>query len=119
MYSNLKIDGRAISFDITGTGCDTPQVYIGYPAAKTDPKVPKKVLRSFQKTCSGAADTGATAVTISYTLTDRDVSNWDLGKKAYTITRGQLFTQCNQPTAPSIPSAPSGICLEIRTGGTL
>ena len=81
-YSALKTDGRTISFVVTGTGCDTPQVYIGYPAAATDPKVPSKVLRGFQKTCAGTA-------TISHTLSDKDVSNWNEDAKAYTVTRGE------------------------------
>lgn len=25
-YSDLKVDGRSVSFTVTGTGCDTPQV---------------------------------------------------------------------------------------------
>jgi len=84
-YSQLKTEGRTISFQVAGTGCDTPQVYIGYPTASSDPRVPKKVLRGFQKTCS----TAATAVTISHTLTDQDVSNWDLGKRVYVVTKGE------------------------------
>jgi beta-glucosidase len=88
-YSELKIEGRTISFVVAGAGCDTPQVYIGYPAAATDPKVPTKVLRGFQKTCSSST-TVSTATTISHTLSDQDVSNWDAAKKAYTVTRGEF-----------------------------
>lgn len=80
-YSGLAISGRTISFTVAGSGCDTPQVYIGYPGAKTDATVPVKVLRSFQKTCEPTTS-------VSYTLTDRDVSNWDVEKKAYVVTRG-------------------------------
>lgn len=45
-YSNLRVDGRAVSFSVTrsGTnGCDTPQLYVSYPTAATDPTVPVKV----------------------------------------------------------------------------
>jgi beta-glucosidase len=80
-YSDLTVTGRTISFTVTGTGCDTPQIYLGYPTATTDVQVPVKVLRGFQKTCEAST-------TVSYTVTDRDVSNWDIAEKAYTITSG-------------------------------
>jgi beta-glucosidase len=36
-YSGLQVTGRTISFQVTITGgCDTPQVYIGYPKATVD-----------------------------------------------------------------------------------
>jgi hypothetical protein len=28
-YADLKVTGRTISFSVEGTGCDTPQLYIG------------------------------------------------------------------------------------------
>lgn len=40
-----------------------------------------KVLRAFQKSCTAFA-------TIFYKITDRDVSNWDSVKGAFTVTRG-------------------------------
>ena len=86
-YAGLKIGGRTVSFSITGTGCDTPQVYIGYPTAATDPKVPVKVLRHFQKVCTVA---GNGPTTVSYTLTDRDVSNWSTASKSFTVTAGSF-----------------------------
>jgi len=89
-YAGLEISGRTVSFTITGTGCDTPQVYIGYPTAATDPKVPVKVLRHFQKVCMPMthhmSPNGPT--TVSYTLTDRDVSNWSTASKSFTVTAG-------------------------------
>jgi beta-glucosidase len=82
-YSDLTMQGRKLSFTVkrTGSGCDTPQVYIAYPTADTDPKVPKKVLRYFQKTCE--AET-----VIEYELTDADVSNWDVTSKQWKVTTG-------------------------------
>ena len=41
------------------------------------------MLRYFEKQCG--ADIGTE---LSYTLTDRDVSNWDVEKKAFTVTKG-------------------------------
>ena len=85
-FSDLAIKGRTISFKLTAASqsagaCETPQIYIGYPNADASAEIPVKVLRHFKKTCSSAA-------TISYTLTDRDVSNWDVESKAWRITRG-------------------------------
>jgi beta-glucosidase len=85
-YSALRIAGRKITFQVAGglgpdCGCDTPQIYLGSPKAADSEAVPKKVLRAFRKTCEPAA-------TISYTVTDRDVSNWSIEKQAYVITSG-------------------------------
>lgn len=77
-YSDLQVNGRAISFTVTGKGCDTPQVYISYPGATS--ATPTKVLRYFQKTCE--------STNISYTLTDRDVSTWDVNKKQWLVVKG-------------------------------
>ena len=63
------------------TSCETPQVYIGYPSAATDPKVPVKVMRFFKKTCEASAK-------LSYTITDQDVSNWDVATKQWKLTPG-------------------------------
>ena len=93
-YSDLRVDGRTISFRVraaavskrsSGGACDTPQVYIGYPGAGESPSIPAKVLRHFEKTCFSAE---GEAATISYALTDRDVSNWNVESKAWAITRG-------------------------------
>merc|ERR1711920_634712 len=77
-YSDLKVEGRTISFNVNGKGCDTPQVYISYPEVTS--ATPTKVLRYFQKTCESTS--------ISYTLTDRDVSTWDLNKKQWVVVKG-------------------------------
>jgi len=80
-YTDLAIAGRIISFKVgLAGGCDTPQIYIGYPGA-SNPTVPTKVLRAFKKTC-------AKTTQVSYTLTDRDVSNWDVVGKAWKVTTG-------------------------------
>mmetsp|Transcript_46634 Transcript_46634/g.129611 ORF Transcript_46634/g.129611 Transcript_46634/m.129611 type:complete len:592 (-) Transcript_46634:489-2264(-) len=86
-YSKLAIVGRKVSFTVTRapggahSGCDTPQLYISYPGADSDAAIPAKVLRYFQKTCAESTD-------MSYTLTDRDLSNWDVEKKAWALARG-------------------------------
>ena len=86
-YSDLQIEGRTISFtvirrpDSPYAGCDTPQIYLSYPGADSDLQVPTKVLKYFQKTCKPST-------LISYTLTDRDVSNWDVAQQMWVVTRG-------------------------------
>jgi beta-glucosidase len=91
-YSGLQVTGRTISFQVTITGgCDTPQVYIGYPKATVDPRVPTKVLRGFQKTChAGTLDRQPMATPLSFTLTDRDVSEWDVQAKAWHVVPGKF-----------------------------
>ena len=68
--------------DMRRDGCDTPQFYFSYPGADTDPAVPKKVLRYFEKVCVDKA-------TVSFTYTDRDVSNWDVKLKRWVVTNGE------------------------------
>jgi len=85
-YSKLSVSGRTITFTIkresgASDSCDTPQVYFGYPSAATDPKVPAKVLRYFKQVCAPEQE-------LSYTFTDRDVSNWNLAAKKWTVTTG-------------------------------
>jgi beta-glucosidase len=44
-------------------------------------------MRYFEKVCAtpGGADASQT---VTYPLTDRDVSNWDIGTKTFTVTSG-------------------------------
>ena len=83
-YSDLAVKGRAVSFTVErtfGYGCDTPQLYVSYPGAAADPAKPNKVLRYFEKTCE-------VKTAVSYTLTDRDVSQWDITLKKWVVTKG-------------------------------
>jgi len=81
-YSDLSVVSRTVSFTTTGSGgCDTPQLYISYPSAGSDPATPIKVLRYFQKTCEPQA-------VLTYTLTDRDLSTWDVDRKEWVLARG-------------------------------
>jgi beta-glucosidase len=90
-YSGLTISGRTVTFSVSGTGCDTPQLYLSYPSAATDVTVPAKVLRYFKKVCGSAMGSGAAASSnsLSFTLTDRDVSNWDVVNKKWSVTPGK------------------------------
>eukprot|EP00756_Hemistasia_phaeocysticola_P001761 Hpha_TRINITY_DN11228_c0_g1::TRINITY_DN11228_c0_g1_i1::g.167526::m.167526/K05349/bglX; beta-glucosidase len=87
-YSGMSVEGRTLTFDVkrasgaAGT-CDTPQVYLAYPAAGTDPKVPAKVLRYFEKVC-------ADEQRVTYTFTDRDLSNWNIEGQQWKLTTGKF-----------------------------
>lgn len=89
-YSGLAVAGRTISMvverdpaDPRTAGCDTAQFYFSFPAADTDSAVPTKVLRYFEKVCVDNA-------TVSFTYTDRDVSNWDVESKQWVVTTGKF-----------------------------
>jgi beta-glucosidase len=88
-YSALAIDAKArtVSFVVSRStdahqgACDTPQLYLSYPGADADATVPAKVLRHFFKTCEPSAS-------LSYTLSDRDLSNWDVATKQWRVASG-------------------------------
>jgi beta-glucosidase len=86
-FSDLVAKGRTISFAVKRragspqNSCETPQVYLSFPTAATDPKVPSKVLRYFEKVC-------AESQTVTYEFTDRDVSNWDIASQRWVVTKG-------------------------------
>ena len=67
-------------------GCDTPQVYVGYPGGGED--VPTKVLRGFEKICGGGARGRTRTATVALVLSDREVSEWDVGAKSWTVVKG-------------------------------
>jgi len=78
------VSGRTVKFTVkrtSGTGCDVPQVYLGFPGHSSDPSIPTKVLRFFQKVCDESAE-------VSHTFLDADVSNWDVDVKQWRVTTG-------------------------------
>lgn len=91
-YSDLKIvnsgkDAWTVSFNIATTGgCDTPQLYLGYPGAATDPAVPTKVLRGFKKSCHSVSPREQ----ISFALEARAMSEWNLATKAWQVVPGKF-----------------------------
>ena len=82
-YSNLAISGRDVSFNVarTGAGCDTVQLYLSAPTAASDPAVPAKVLRHFEKVCDASA-------AVSFTITDLDASVWDVATGSWMLVPG-------------------------------
>jgi len=84
-FGPVQVTGRVVTFTVArrqGTGCETPQVYLSYPGAETDPKAPSKVLRHFVKTCKPST-------TVQYTVRDADISNWDVEAQAWKLTPGR------------------------------
>jgi len=65
-----------------GAGCDTPQLYLGAPAAATDPTLPVKTLKKFLKVCADTQD-------VSFTIEDSDVSEWSVAAGAWALVPGK------------------------------
>lgn len=102
-YSGLSVSGRSIAFDVTrtaGVGCDTPQLYLGFPGAASDPAVPVKVLRGFEKVCVASQ-------TVTFNVSDADVSRWNASSAAWVVVRGVFSVSVGASVA------------DIRLTGTL
>jgi len=82
-YSDLSITGRTVAFTVarTGAGCDTPQLYLSSPTSSTDPTLPVKTLKHFQKVCAASQQ-------VSFVVGDRDVSVWDVASGAWVVESG-------------------------------
>ena len=86
------MNGRAVSCDITNTGkvegAEVVQLYVGYPHAKFGPNQrvePIKQLKGFGKYYLQPSET----ITASFTLTDRDLSYWDIDTKNWKLKAGR------------------------------
>lgn len=86
-FSGLVVAKRTISFQVGVPlqGCETAQVYLGYPGSPSSPTVPTKVLRGYEKICGRS---GKKAVELM--LSDRDVSTWDTVEKTWKVVRGDF-----------------------------
>jgi len=86
-YSQLLVSGRRISFNVSQVSgaaagsCDTPQLYLSFPSASTDPTMPSKVLKNFKKAC-------AVTQIITFDVSDADVSQWSAANEGWVITHG-------------------------------
>ena len=83
-YSGLVVAQRNVTFTVTratGSGCDTPQLYLSAPTASSDPAVPVKVLKHFLKVCDAVT-------TVQFTVTDMDVSSWDIASSKWQLVPG-------------------------------
>ena len=80
-----------MSCDITNTGnvegAEVVQLYVGYPSAKFGPNQrvePIKQLKGFEKYYLKPSET----ITASFTLTDSDLSYWDIDAKEWKLKVG-------------------------------
>jgi len=71
----------------SAAGCDTPQLYFGYPSWGVDKAVPRKVLRNFQKVCH-ADPAQDFAQVVSYTFGSEAIRSWDEGARAWGVVTG-------------------------------
>jgi beta-glucosidase len=87
-YANLKIasgSSPSVSVEVTNTGkvsgSDIPQLYLGFPTGSDEPP---QQLKGFKKVtlAPGAKQT------VTFTLTDRDLSVWDTGSHAFKKVTG-------------------------------
>jgi beta-glucosidase len=102
-YSALSVAGRTVTFTvarIAGAGCDTPQLYLGAPTAATDPTLPVKALKKFQKVCNATQS-------VSFDISDRDVSVWDAAAGAWAVVRGSWAVSVGASSA------------DVRLSGTI
>ena len=65
----------------TGVGCDTPQLYLSAPTAASDPALPLKTMKHFQKACDATTD-------VEFTVADADVSVWSTADAAFVVVPG-------------------------------
>jgi beta-glucosidase len=84
-YSNLQVNGRNVSFDVTNdgsrTGYEVPQMYLGFPASAGEPPLQLKGFTKLQLTA------GQTT-TVTFTVQDRDLSIWDVTEYAFVPQSG-------------------------------
>jgi len=86
-YSNLKINGRTISADITNSGpvagAEVPQLYLNFPASAGEPPIQLKGFQKIQLS-PGAKQTA------SWVLSDRDLSIWDANAHKWAVQSGNF-----------------------------
>ena len=84
-YSNLAVAGRVVTFNVALTsgaaGCDTPQLYLSSPTAASDPAVPVKVLRHFEKVCEASTN-------VTFIISDADASVWSVEQARWVLVPG-------------------------------
>ena len=84
-YSELKVAGRDVSLTVANTGkvvgAEVVQLYVQFPAAAGEPP---QQLRAFDKVTIRAGESAP----VSFTLTDADLSIWDVDAKAWSLVKG-------------------------------
>jgi len=84
---SLKLDGRNVSISVNNTGDlqgkEVVQMYIGFPEKSGEPP---KILRGFNKVDLKSHE----ATTVEFTLTDRDLSIWDVETHDWALQSGDF-----------------------------
>ena len=90
-YSNLTVSAVSpsgqvqIGFDLTNTGgrtgAEVPQLYLGFPAAASEPP---KQLKGFQKISLSPGQTQH----VTFNLDWEDLANWDATARGWIVTPG-------------------------------
>ena len=91
-YGKLSISGRTISCDITNTGevygSEVVQLYVGFSDQKfgsDQREEPVKQLKGFEKYYLRPGE----SITATLTLTDRDLSYWNVDSKSWSLKVGK------------------------------
>jgi len=83
--SGLNLAGRKVSVTLSNTGktagAEVVQLYVGFPQSAGEPPLQ---LKGFQKVLLNAGDSKS----ISFDLSDRDLSIWDVNSHSWKITPG-------------------------------
>lgn len=84
---SLKLEGRNISISVNNTGDvqgkEVVQMYIGFPEHSGEPP---KILRGFKKVDLKPNE----ATTVEFTITDRDLSIWDVEVHDWALQSGEF-----------------------------
>jgi len=84
-YSGLTISGRTVSATISNSGrvagAEVPQLYVGFPPASGEPSIQ---LRGFSKVALNAGEQKS----VSWTLTNQDLSIWDANTHKWVLQTG-------------------------------
>jgi len=103
-YSNLQITGRTVKVDVQNpgslVGAEVVQLYLGFPSSSGEPP---QQLKGFQKILLGVN----AKQTITFNLSDRDLSIWDADAHKWAVQSGSFAVLIGASSA------------DIRLKGTL
>jgi len=95
-YTNLVVSGRTISATVTNsgtkTGAEVAQLYLGFPSSAGEPPLQ---LRNYSKINLTAGQ----SQTVSWTLSDVDVSIWDANTHKWAVQSGSFQVSVGSSSA--------------------
>jgi len=84
-YSNIQVNGRTVTVDVTNSGgvsgAEVVQLYVGFPASSGEPP---QQLKGFSKLGLNVGE----KKTATFTLSDRDLSIWDATAHKWALQSG-------------------------------